>query len=292
MIIAHPLNFHTPAFLFLKSFEITGYGVMMMCCFVVGGWLIDRECRRYHFATDNAGDMIMAAVIGGILGAKLWYVALHGVGALFSRGGLVYYGGFAGGALAVILNGWRRGVPIRWTAQLSAPALAAAYAVGRVGCYLVGDDYGRPTTLPWGVAFPQGLPRTTDGAMQAEFGLPIPPGATADTLLAVHPTQLYEVAIMLVAFAVLWRWRTKSRGTGWLFGAYLILAGSERFVVEFFRAKDDRFVGVLTLAQLFSLVLVTIGAVLVARWSPLPELAPGPWLQRGKVSLDSPQNRP
>ena len=108
----------------------------------------------------------------------------------------------------------------------------------------------------------------------------------------MHPTQLYEVAIMLVAFALLWRWRTKSRGTGWLFGAYLIFAGSERFFVEFFRAKDDRFMGVLTLAQLFSLVLVTIGAVLVARWSPLPAVAPGPWLQRGKASLDSPGKRP
>ena len=292
MIIAHPLNFHTPAFLFFKSFEITGYGVMMMFCFVVGGWLIDRECRRYRFASEYAGDMILAAVVGGIIGAKLWYVALHGADALFSRGGLVYYGGFAGGAVAVILNGWRRGVPLRWTAQLAAPALAAAYAVGRVGCYLVGDDYGRPTTLPWGVAFPEGLPPTTAGAMLAEFGLPIPPGATANTLLAVHPTQLYEVAIMLVAFAVLWRWRTRSRGTGWLFGAYLIFAGAERFAVEFFRAKDDRFVGVLTLAQLFSIALVVLGAALLTRWSPLPRLAPGPWLERGNATLDSRSGKP
>ena len=292
MIISHPLNFHTPAFLFVRSFEITGYGVMMMFCFVVGGWLIDRECRRHHFASDYAGDMIMAAVVGGIVGAKLWYVALHGADALFSRGGLVFYGGFVGGAVAVILNGWRRGVPLRWTAQLAAPALAAAYAVGRVGCYLVGDDYGRPTSLPWGVAFPEGLPRTTAGAMQAEFGLPIPPGATADTLLAVHPTQLYEIAIMLVAFALLWRWRTRNRGTGWLFGAYLIFAGVERFAVEFLRAKDDRFIGGLTLAQLFSVLMVLVGTVLVARWTPLGRVAPGLWLEGGKGTLDRVSGRP
>ncbi|MES2125368.1 MAG: prolipoprotein diacylglyceryl transferase family protein [Gemmatimonadota bacterium] len=292
MIIAHPLNFHTPAFLFIKSFEITGYGVMMMCCFVIGGWLIDRECRRNRFAPDYAGDMIMAAVVGGIVGAKLWYVALHGVHALFARGGLVYYGGFVGGTLAVILNGWRRGVPLRWTAQLAAPALAAAYAVGRVGCYLVGDDYGRPTSLPWAVAFPEGLPRTTAGSMQAEFGLPIPPGATPDTLLAVHPTQLYEVALMLVVFALLWRWRAKQRGTGWLFGAYLIFAGSERFLVEIFRAKDDRFVAGLTLAQLFSVLLVLLGSALLSAWSPQGRLAPGPWLETGKTPLDSPPRKP
>lgn len=292
MIIAHPLNFHTPAILGLKSFEITGYGVMMMFCFLVGGWLIDRECRRQRFASDYAGDMIMAAVVGGIIGAKLWYVALHGIGALFARGGLVYYGGFVGGAFAVILNGWRRGVPLRWTAQLAAPALAAAYAVGRVGCYLVGDDYGRPTTLPWGVAFPEGLPHTTAGAMQAEFGLPIPAGATPDTLFAVHPTQLYEVALMLLVFALLWRWRTRDRGTGWLFGVYLIFAGAERFFVEIFRAKDDRFVGALTLAQLFSIVLIALGAVLVTRWSTPGRVAPGAWLEGGKGTLDRAPRRP
>lgn len=292
MIIAHPLNFHTPAIFGLKSFEITGYGVMMMFCFVIGGWLIDRECRRNRFASDYAGDMILAALVGGIIGAKLWYVALHGPGTLLQRGGLVYYGGFTGGTLAVILNGWRRGVPLRWTAQLCAPALAAAYAIGRVGCYLVGDDYGRPTSLPWGVAFPEGLPRTTAGAMLDEFSLPLPAGTTADTLLAVHPTQLYEVSIMLVVFAVLWRWRTRHRGTGWLFGAYLIFAGAERFAVEFLRAKDDRFFAGLTLAQLFSIALAVTGAALVARWSPLGTLAPGAWLAGGKGTLDSIPKRP
>lgn len=292
MIIAHPLNFHTPAILGLKSIEITGYGVMMMFCFLVGGWLIDRECRRNKFASDYAGEMIIAALIGGIIGAKLWYVALHGPGALLERGGLVYYGGFVGGTIAVILNGWRRSVPLRWTAQLAAPALAAAYAVGRVGCYLVGDDYGRPTSLPWGVAFPEGLPRTTAGAMQAEFGLPIPAGATPDTLLAVHPTQLYEVAIMLVAFVFLWRWRTRKLGTGWLFGAYLIFAGLERFAVEFFRAKDDRFFAGLTLAQLFSVTLVVIGTTLLTRWKAQGELPPGAWLTGGKTTLDSVPRRP
>ena len=282
MIVAHPLNFHTPAFWIFGSFEITGYGIMMMVAFLVGAWIADRELRRLGFASDYAGDMLVAAVVGGVIGAKLWYVALHGTDALFTRGGLVWYGGFVGGTLAVILNGWRRGVPLRWTGQIVAPTLAAAYAIGRVGCYLVGDDYGRPTSAWYGVAFPEGLPPTTAGSMRASFpGMGIAADVSPDTLLAVHPTQLYEVGLMLVAFALLWRWRTSARGTGWLLGAYLVMAGIERFIVEFFRAKDDRLVGSLTIAQLMSLALVAIGAVLISRWSKAGVLPPGDWLARG-----------
>lgn len=281
MIVAHPLNFH------VGSFEITGYGVMMMLAFVVGGWIIDRESRRLGFASDYAGDMIMAAVVGGIVGAKLWYVALHGPGSLFERGGLVYYGGFVGGTLAVIANGWRRRVPVQWTGHLVAPALAAAYAIGRVGCFLVGDDYGRPTSLPWAVAFPEGLPKTTALSMQLEFNLAVPAGVAPDTLLAVHPTQLYEVLAMFAAFVLLWRWRTREKGTGWLLGVYLVLAGLERFLVEFLRAKDDRFLGPLTLAQAVSLALMAVGTFLILQWGPRGRLAAGSWLERGKGGLDT-----
>ena len=88
--------------------------------------------------------MVAAAVIGGIIGAKLWYVALtRDPAPLFSRGGLVWYGGFIGGTLAVILNGWRLRVPLRWTMQLVAPALAAAYALGP-GRLLPGQRRLRP----------------------------------------------------------------------------------------------------------------------------------------------------
>ncbi|MEO5825242.1 MAG: prolipoprotein diacylglyceryl transferase [Gemmatimonadales bacterium] len=276
MIIAHPLN------LTVLGFEVTGYGIMMMVAFVVGAWLADRELKRLGFASDYAGDMLWAAVIGGVVGAKLWYVALHGTDALFTRGGLVWYGGFVGGTLAVILNGWRRGVPVRWTGQIIAPVLAAAYAIGRVGCYLVGDDYGKPSSSAFAVAFPEGLPRTTAGVMRAEFpGLDIPASLPPETVIAVHPTQLYEVAMMLFAFALLWRWRTSPRGTGWLLGAYLVMAGIERFIVEFFRAKDDRLLGSMTIAQAFSVFLVLLGSYLIVRWSRAGTVAPGPWLERG-----------
>ncbi|HEU4680807.1 MAG TPA: prolipoprotein diacylglyceryl transferase [Gemmatimonadales bacterium] len=267
----------------LGPIEITGYGLMMMVAFLMGGWLIALQLRQARLKEDYAADMVAAAVIGGIIGAKLWYVALTGdADALFSRGGLVWYGGFIGGALAVILNGWRLRVPIRWTMQLGAPALAAAYALGRVGCFLVNDDYGRPTDLPWGVKFPQGLPPSTAENLKNLFGIPIPPGVDPGTVLAVHPTQLYEVGAMLVAFAVLWALRKSGRPIGWLFGLYLVFAGIERFLVEFLRAKDDRLLGSFTLAQLTSVIIVLIGLGILALWRSRPGPSPGFYLETGK----------
>ncbi len=262
----------------LGPLEITGYGLMMMVGFLFGGWLIERELRHRGFQPDYAADVVVAAVIGGILGAKLWYVGLTGsLDALFSRGGLVWYGGFIGGALAVMLNGWRRQVPLRWTLHLCAPALAAAYALGRIGCVMVGDDYGVPTTGWWGVKFPQGLPPTTVSGL-SQFGVDLPAGLDPSTVLAVHPTQLYEAGLMTLAFMALWALRTRPVGVGWLFGVYLVFAGLERFVIEFVRAKDDRFLGTFTLAQLTSAALVLLGAWLLMKFREPDQVAPGPYL--------------
>ncbi|HYF40553.1 MAG TPA: prolipoprotein diacylglyceryl transferase [Gemmatimonadales bacterium] len=274
-----------PFIVHLGPLEITGYGLMLMVAFLMGGWLIARQLRENQLREDYAADIVAAAVIGGIIGAKLWYVALtQDLDAIFSRGGLVWYGGFIGGALAVILNGWRLKVPVRWTMQLAAPALAAAYALGRVGCFLVNDDYGRPTSLPWGMKFPEGLPPSTAGNLNQLFGIPVPPGIDPATVLAVHPTQLYEVAAMLLAFAVLWSLRKRGNPAGWLFGLYLIFAGVERFLVEFVRAKDDRLLGAFTLAQLTSIVILLIGIWLMAAWRRAADPPPGIYLETGKKS--------
>ncbi len=270
-----------PFILHLGPLEITGYGLMMMVGFLTGSWLVQLELRRWGLREEYASDMTLAAVIGGIIGAKLWYVALtQDPGALFSRGGLVWYGGFAGGALGVWLNGLRLKVPTAFTAHLVAPALAAAYALGRVGCFLVNDDYGRPTTLPWGMKFPQGMPPSTVANLRSQFGVSLPADLDPSTVLAVHPTQLYEAALMLGAFFVLWAWRGRAKGTGWLFGLYLVFAGVERFVIEVFRAKDDRFLGPFTVAQLVSVILVIIGATVMARRANAPAVAPGAYFTK------------
>lgn len=259
--------------------EITGYGIMMMVGFLMGGWLITMELRRRGMYEEYAADITVAAVIGGIVGAKVWYFALNG-GPLFSRGGLVWYGGFVGGALAVVLNGVRLKVPLRWTLHLTAPALAAAYSLGRIGCFIVNDDYGHPTDLPWAVKFPNGLPPSTARSMQETFGIPVPPGTDPNTVLAVHPTQLYEATLMLLAFCVLWKLRKSDRPIGWLFGLYLVFAGLERFLMEIVRAKDDRFFGPFTIAQVVSVILVLIGTVIVTTWRGGAVLEGGEYLER------------
>jgi phosphatidylglycerol:prolipoprotein diacylglycerol transferase len=269
-----------PFTIHIGSFVITGFGLMMMFAFLVAGWIMRVQLHERGLNEAYSGDIIVAGVIGGIVGAKLWYVALtRDPGALFTRGGLVWYGGFLGGVIAVLFTGMRHKVPARWTMQLVGPALAAAYAVGRVGCFLIGDDYGGPSTLPWAVKFPEGLPPSTVASLQ-EFGVRVPAGLDPGTVLAVHPTQIYETLIMLAVFAYLWSRRNAPGGTGWIFGAYLMFAGAERFLVEILRAKDDRFVGPFTIAQVTSIGVLLAGAIVYAKLKPAAALEPGEYLTR------------
>jgi phosphatidylglycerol:prolipoprotein diacylglycerol transferase len=124
------------------------------------------------------------------------------------------------------------------------------------------------------------MPPTTAQNLR-DFHVAVPATAAPGTIFAVHPTQLYEVALMTIAFAVIWRARTSRRGTGWLLGLYLLLAGVERFGIEFLRAKDDRLPGGLSIAQLASIVMVVIGTAVIIRLSPMAAADPGTWLQTG-----------
>jgi phosphatidylglycerol:prolipoprotein diacylglycerol transferase len=255
-------------------FTITSFGVMMAIAFLAGYQVIRIGLRRAGGDEQLAGDVLLAALIGGIVGAKLYYVILNWpltirdpFGMLFSRAGLVWYGGFIGGALGVIFILRRRGQSVAWMADLVAPGLALSYAIGRIGCFLVGDDYGRPTDSWIGIAFPNGQPATTAGNLRRAFGVSVPDSIPDVQVLAVYPTQLFETAISLLIFLALWKLREPGRQAGWLFSLWLVLAGAERLAVEFFRAKDDRFLGALTLAQLISLGLIALGAGLMTRFA-------------------------
>src|SRR6266496_3560224 len=267
----YPLKFLIPLprvdilFIHLGPLEVTGYGLMMMVAFLMAGWAIQTDLRSRQASEDYAADIVFAAVIGGIVGAKVWYVLLTGEwDTLFRRGGVVWYGGFLGGVAGVLLNGWRKRVPPRWTMELTAAPLALGYALGRVGCFLVNDDYGIPSSLPWAMTFPEGLPPTTVANLEL-MHVPFPPNANPAEVVAVHPTQLYETALMMLAFWWLWRLREHRHGTGWLFGVYLVLAGAERFLIEFVRAKDDRLFGPISLAQVTSVLLVLVGLYVMQR---------------------------
>jgi phosphatidylglycerol:prolipoprotein diacylglycerol transferase len=148
--------------------------------------------------------------------------------------------GGVGVGLAVLR--WQR-VPIVPMLAAAAPALAVGHAIGRVGCFLVGDDYGRPSDLPWAVAFPQGLPPVD---------------------VPVHPTQLYEALALTVVAWLLLRWRRAGVSDAVVIGRYFVLAGSIRFAIEFIRV-NTRILGPLTLAHIISMALVLLGVAILAR---------------------------
>jgi phosphatidylglycerol:prolipoprotein diacylglycerol transferase len=253
---------------------ITSFGVMMLLAFLTAGSVMKAELERIGDEPDKAWDLVFMAVVGGIVGAKGYYILLNyprladdPIGLIFSRGGLVWYGGFLLAAAFVIWEIRRQKLPLPRTADAAAPALALAYAVGRIGCFLVGDDWGRPTDSWVGIAFPQGAPPSRVDIIEHDFGITVDPALVEKygQIVPVHPTQLYEVGLSTLIFFLLWRIRRTPRPPGWLFLLWLSLAGLERFLVEFLRAKDDRFFGLLTLAQLISLALVVVGVIGMVR---------------------------
>lgn len=272
----YPNLFRFPEWFPLMGGEyVTTFGLMMFLSFVVGGVVLRSEMERKGHDPEKAWDFVFMGVVGGILGAKLYYILLNfprlvedPTGLIFSRGGMVWYGGFLGATALVAWEVRRSKVPVGQAADAIGPALALGYAVGRVGCFLVGDDWGRPTSLPWGVRFPEGTPPTTVSVIERDFGMEVDPELIAryGEVVPVHPTQLYEVALSTLIFFALWRIRNHPHQAGWLFSLWLVLASVERFVVEFFRAKDDRFFGALTVAQVLSVALVVVGVVLMRRF--------------------------
>jgi phosphatidylglycerol:prolipoprotein diacylglycerol transferase len=262
-----------PVILRVGSFQLTSFGVMMALAFLVAGVVFARELGRKGENPERAWDLVMFAALGGVLGAKLYYLVLFWpetaadpLRAVTSRAGLVWYGGLIGGAAMVLWQIGRRRLPVLQYGDAAAPALALGYVLGRIGCFLVGDDYGRPTNLPWGIAFPNGAPPSTAFNLRDQFGVNLPASVPDTALLRVHPTQLYEAVLMLVIFSALWHLRTRLTRPGMLLALYVALAAAERFIVEIFRAKDDRVMGPLSVAQLISIGLAAAaGAWLLAR---------------------------
>ncbi len=254
-----------PTLIRIGSFEITTFGLMMFLAFVVAGWVLARQLKRYGIDEDVASSIVMAAAIGGIVGAKIYYAILfRDWHLLFERAGLVWYGGLMGGAAAVSWVLWHRRVDFLSAADAAGPALSIGYCLGRIGCFLVGDDYGAPTNSWMGIAFPKGAPPTTAQSLR-DFGVKVDPSLPPDAILRVWPTQLFESAAALIMFFILVRMNAQEHRRGRTFGVFLILLGVERFLVEIVRAKDDRFLGPFTVAQLISVIAVVVGIWLAAR---------------------------
>lgn len=213
---------------------------------LVGLWVFQREVRRAGLPVDSV-DAAIAGVIGGLAGAKLLWVLEHlgegrAVDLLLSRGGLSWFGGFIGGVLAGLVVMQRKHLPGIAVLAAATPALAFGHLIGRIGCFLVGDDYGKPSELPWAVAFPQGLPPTT---------------------VPVHPTQLYEAIGLGILGWVLLRWRRDGVDDATVLGRYLVAAGALRFVIELIRVNTRVVLG-LSVAHLVSLAVIVVGIGVLA----------------------------
>ncbi len=228
------------------DFTVTSYGVMLVVAFIGAGLVVAKEFTRRGWNPSAAQDIVLAAMVGGVVGSKLYWAVAQGskltqdpIGTLFSRGGFTFYGGLIGGVLAVL--GWLawKKYPLRQAVDACAVAVPVGYMLGRVGCFLVGDDYGYPTDVAWGVAFPEGSPPTD---------------------VPVHPTQIYEILLTLPIFGFLMWLRKKNLPDGMVFFSLLVLAGIERFGVEFYRVNPEVALG-LTDAQLVSLGLIAFGLI-------------------------------
>jgi phosphatidylglycerol:prolipoprotein diacylglycerol transferase len=170
---------------------------------------------------------------------------------------------------ACALTIWIKKRPFWRYADVAGIAIASGYSVGRTGCWAVGDDYGKPWNGALAVAFPNGSPPSTVADMVGAFKMHFPPGSDPNALLSVYPTQLIEVALGFVMFLILWRMRDHTHREGWLFGVWCVLAGVERFLIEFLRVKDDRFttLGGLSMAQAIAIGVVLVGLVIVGKFS-------------------------
>ena len=235
------------------------FGICFAAAFLAAGAVVGKRLLELGKPVDWAYEMAFVALVGGLVGARADFliqnlddVSDDVLGNLFSGSGLVWFGGVVGGALGVILWAWWRNYLSLGLLDLAAPALAIGYAIGRVGCQVSGDgDYGVEWDGPWAMAYPDG---------------------TVPTDETVHPTPVYETLTMGLVALGLWRLRDRMSRPGLLFALYLLLAGVERFLVEFIRRNDDVAVG-LTLAQLLSLAMIVAGAawlLLGSRRAPQP----------------------
>jgi phosphatidylglycerol---prolipoprotein diacylglyceryl transferase len=150
-----------PVLFEIGNFQVTTFGLSMFLAFLTAAWITGRQLERFGMPRDLAWDLLAWVAIGGIVGAKGYYLLLHWerllanpLAEILSRGGLVWYGGLFGGVIAYYLQLRARKLPMALMFDATAPALALAYAVGRLGCFLVGDDYGVPTDSWVGIAFP------------------------------------------------------------------------------------------------------------------------------------------
>lgn len=244
-----------PVLFSILGLDIQSYGLSKAAAALLGAFLLGRAFARRGLPRESAHQLVLWATVWGFVGAKIYFllehldqISWHHLGGM----GFTWYGGLLGGLAAALVIIRRHGLPLATVAGEAAAPLSAAYAVGRLGCFLSGDGtYGRPTTLPWGMRFPNGVVATD---------------------VPVHPTPLYEAIVAALLAIALWRYAQRA-DPGRVFGAYLVLSGLARFLVEFLRVNDQSLFG-LTQPQLWGLASIAAGLVVWWRRRSAPGPAP------------------
>lgn len=244
-----------PIALQLGPISIHWYGIMYMLAFASAWWLAMRRAPIASFSKEQVSDIIFYGAIGVVLGGRIGYILFYQFGAFIKEpsmilrvweGGMSFHGGLIGVILAVIFCARRQQRSFASIMDFVAPIVPLGLGAGRLGNFIGGELWGRPTELPWGMVFPH-----------------------VDQL-ARHPSQLYQFALEgIFLFILVWLYSAKPRASLQVSGMFLLGYGGQRLVVEFARQPDAHLnfiaFGWLTQGQLLSMPMIALGLYLLLR---------------------------
>ena len=236
----------------IAGFEVISFQAALLAAFIAGTLVARAQALWLRQSPAIVWDILPWAAFAGLVGAQVYGALLTG---RLIGGGMVWYGGLIAGVGAAVWRYRRWRLPAGWFVLGGAPAVALGHAVGRIGCFLAGDDWGRPTNSFVGVAFPKGAPPTTAGEMRAR-GVEVATSLSDDAVLRVHPVQLYEAFFLFILFYVLLRMTRRGASAPLVAATYLGAYGTWRFAIEFARVKSDFVLPGVTSAQLISLAFM------------------------------------
>ncbi|MHB8109401.1 MAG: prolipoprotein diacylglyceryl transferase [Syntrophorhabdaceae bacterium] len=254
-----------PVIFRIGPFAMRWYGLMYILGFLASYWLTIyqmRGDRKPGISKDAIDDLFFYLIIGLIVGARLGYAIFYNLGFYIENpleilmvwhGGMSFHGGLAGAFIVGVIIILKKRMPFAATADLIIPTAPIGICLGRLGNFINGELFGKPTDVPWGMVFPQGGP------------------------VPRHPSQLYEAFFEgILLFVILWFYKDKKKQDGDVFAMFLILYGVFRTFCEFFRLPDTQLgfvLGPLSMGQVLSLIMVAIGLFLKLYLFPKLETA-------------------
>lgn len=236
----------------IGGLRIYSYGVFLALGFIVATIIARYRFKQQYKNPDIILDLVLAAAVGGIVGARMLYIIGHWSYYMAHKAeifkinmeGLVFYGGLLLGLILALLVGRWRQLRFWTTMDLAGVCVPVGLAIGRIGCFLNGCCYGKPTSLPWGVTFP-------------------------GTHTPVHPTQIYELVLDLILFGLLWWKKDSFEREGTVFWLFALGYAAIRFTIEFFRVHEAANAGLAFQLGSVGLFLVA-GLILLLRYRLLP----------------------